>query len=150
VPTVFSTRDLQLLGRGESDELRLILRSYAETVALYIRMSRNLPQVRAVFHEDMDRSAFEDLERWLDLPLPRSHRYYESSKVRRYPDPVEYADMFSALQRIYDQLRNDAKAEFRALQAEQNDNHLSESHFTPIGKLHREVDAIIRELSPKD
>ena len=150
LPTVASTRGLQVLVRGESDDLRTILRNYAEVAGLYIRMARNLPHVRAVFHEDVERSTFEGLERWLDIPLAGSDRYYEAAKVNRYEDlgdALGHAESFAALQAIYDGLRQEAGAEFRALQAEQNDNHLNAAHFTAIGTIQRQIDAIVRDLS---
>ena len=150
LPTVMSTRDLQLLVQGRSDELRVILTNYAETACLYLRMLRNLPHVQAVFHEHVDRNTFDGLERWLDLPLAQAHRYYDTSKVRRYDamDPsLAYADVLAALDRLYDELRQEAAREFRALQAEQNDNHLSDTHFTAVGRLHRELSAIVRTLA---
>ena len=150
LPTVASTRGLQVLVRGESDDLRTILRNYAEVAGLYIRMARNLPHVRAVFHEDVGRPTFDALERWLEVPLEGSHRYYEASKVNRYEGldgTLGYPEIFAALEGIYDGLRQEAGAEFRALQAEQNDNHLSAAHFTAIGKIQRQIDAVIRDLT---
>ena len=150
LPTVASTRGLQVLVRGESDDLRTILRNYAEVAGLYIRMARNLPHVRAIFHEDVGRPTFDELERWLGVQLASSDRYYETAKVNRYEDlggALGHAESFAALQAIYDGLRQEAGTAFRALQAEQNDNHLSAAHFTAIGKLQRQVDAVIRNLT---
>jgi hypothetical protein len=151
--TVMSTRDLQVLGRGESDTFREMLCSYAETAALYVRMARTLPQVRAVFHEDVDRATFDGLSRWLGVPLDRSHLYYDPTKVRRYPaieEAGEHAATFRQLAEVYGQLREASRAEFPALQAEQNDNHLDldGTHFTGLGKAQRTLAALIRELAP--
>jgi hypothetical protein len=150
--TVLSTRDLQLFAQGQSDGLRPILTGYAQTAALYVRMSRNLSHVCAVFHEDIDRSVFDDLARWLDVPLPRSHLYYEKSKVRHHADldpATDGFDLLQAVQGIYEQLRTDARTGFRALQIEQNDHHLDGSHFTAMGKIQRDLDAVLRDLAPK-
>jgi hypothetical protein len=150
VPTILSTRGLQMLVRGESDPLETILSGYAETAALYIRMLRILPAVRAVFHEHVDRATFDGLEHWLGVPLAQSDRYYRQSEVRHYDATTAglgHEDVLAALDRVYDGLERDAAMEFRALQAEQNDNHLSDTHFTAIGRLDRELRAIIARLS---
>ncbi len=151
LPTVTSTHELQLLVRGESDEIRQILRSYGETARLYIRMLRNLPHVRAVFQEEAGRSKFDELAQWLGIPLPRSHGYYDAGKIRKYPDLDQGSPVFeamAALDRVYSLLRQaNANASWK-LQAEQNNNHLREDHFTEIGHADRQLSEIIRGLGP--
>jgi len=151
LPTVMSTRELQMLVRGESDEIRQIIRSYAETARLYIRMLRNLPHVGAFFHEEAGRPKFEELERWLGVPLSRSHQYYDLEKIRKYPAldlDSEIYGLIAALEQIYGVLRRNSAAEIRKLQAEQNNNHLLDDHFTDIGNADRRLGDMIRDLAP--
>lgn len=148
--TVASTQQLQLLLQGASDESRQIVRSYAETARLYIRMLRTLPHVRAVFQEDVDRSTFDGLAQWLGVPLPRSHEYYDPKQVRIYPALDQASPLFdviATLERIYGMLRRTGAASPR-LQAEQNNNHLRDDHFTEIGAADRQLTAIIQGLGP--
>ena len=61
VATAISARDLQVLGSGASDSLKVILRNFVEVIGLYLRALRLLPNVRAVFHDGADQEVFADL-----------------------------------------------------------------------------------------
>ncbi len=138
--TALSTRDLQLLSRGESDGMQAIMRNVADVVSLYVRMLRNLPHVRAVFHEDLNAQVFEGLQAWLDVPLAAGAAYYDARRVRSYDDAQltsEESLSMMAIRQLYADLRVGVKSGFATPQLEQNDGHLSSDHYTLLGSLDR-------------
>ena len=138
--TVLSTRDLQMLSQGETDGVRVIMRSFAEVLALFIRMLRNLPHVRAVIHEDVDAETFRTLQQWLDVSLAGSYSYYRSERIRGYEASQLHADDLETLQALrecYDDLRGCLVSTFEVPQLEQNDKHLNMAHYTVLGSLDR-------------
>jgi len=151
LPTISSTQQLQLLVQGATEEIRHIVRGYAEAARLYIRMLRNLPHVRAVFLEDADRQTFKGLEEWLGVPLPGTHAYYDRDKIANHPAPEadgEIHQAIAALEQVYQLLRRADQASGPRLQLEQNNNHLRDDHFTLIGDADRRLGMILRDLAP--
>jgi hypothetical protein len=149
LPTAISTRDLQILTLGQTDGLKTILRNTVEVIALYIQMTRLLPYVRAVFHDRVEHELFQDLQAWLDTPLPNALTYYDRARVRDYSQAqVEDipADVIEAIQRLYLDLRESASAGFVTPQLEQNDHHLSPTHYTALGSLDRRARVLAEAL----
>jgi hypothetical protein len=135
-----STRDLQLLLGGDTNGLDVILKNQMEVIAFYVRALRLLPHVRAVFHEDVAPSTFEALSAWLGTPLDRAFSYYDQSRVRTYVvDQVEDGrrELLVQIRDVYAALRTAAAAGFTTPQLEQNDNHLSPTHYTALGSIDR-------------
>jgi hypothetical protein len=152
--TILSTRDLQELLIGRNDGLPAIMRSYVDTVRLFIRMLRTLPHVRAVCHEDVDRATFDRLEDWLGVGLTDAHRYYDAGRVLSYSeaglDQVT-REHVALLRTLYGQLRHDLRTGFATPQLDQNNNHLNPDHLTPLGRLSRRADlTAARLLAPHD
>ena len=148
--TALSTRDLQVLSRGETDGVRAIMRNFAEVVALYMRMMRNLPHVRAVFHEQMDAEAFATLQTWLGVSLAGAAAYYDTQRVRSYDDGQLTPDerqMMTVLRQLYADLRDGSACGFTAPQLEQNDGHLSPTHYTMLGSIDRRARTIAEHLA---
>ena len=145
-----STRGLQLLTTGETDGMRAILRNLAEAVVLYVRMLRNLPHVRAVFHDRAGPALFAELGAWLDLPLEGAAAYYDAGRVRAHdPSVLDAADQrpMALLRELYADLGRGVAEGFRTPQLEQNDGHLSAEHFTLLGSIDRRARLIAAELS---
>ena len=148
--TVLSTRDLQLLSHGQTDGLRAIMRNFADAVALYVRMLRNLPHVRAVFHESLDVAHLEDLQGWLGIANFRALTYYDTRRVRSYDElqltEDERASM-AVIQQLYADLREGALSGFATPQLEQNDRHLSPQHYTVLGSIDRRARLLSKHFS---
>jgi hypothetical protein len=148
--TILSTRDLQELLIGRTDGLPAIMRSYVDTVQLFIRMLRTLPHVRAVCHEDVDRGTFDRLEDWLGVRLTDAHLYYDNTRVLSYNeaglDQVTCGHV-AMIRTLYDQLRQELRIGFAIPQLDQNNNHLKPSHFTPLGRLSRQADEVAASLA---
>ena len=150
VETAISTRDLQLLGRGETDGLAAILRNVVEMIGFYVRAVRLLPHVRAVFHGHVDAETFQELAQWLGTPLPAAIAYYDSSRVRDYsqasigPEPPPCLD---AVCELYRDLRSAAAKGFATPQLEQNDHHLNPTHYTTLGSLDRRARMLTHALT---
>jgi Sulfotransferase family len=135
-----STHALQSLSGVGVEGPRAVMGNYARTVALYVRLLRNLPHVRAVFHEDMAPPVFDALGAWLNLPLDGAAGYYETARVARYgregldDEALRHLD---ALVQLHADLRATAAEGFARPQLEQNDGHLASGHFTPLGSIAR-------------
>ena len=148
--TALSTRDLQVLSRGDSDGIRVIMRNFTDVVALYARMLRNFPNVRAVFHEDRHVQTFEGLQRWLGVPLVAGGAYYDAKRVRTYDDAQltpEARESMDVIRQLYADLRNGAARGFATPQLEQNDGHLSSNHYTLLGSIDRRARILSEHLS---
>lgn len=133
---VSSTRGLQELAGGKVTSLAANMASYAGTAALYLRALRNLPNVRAVFHEDVTRDTFADLGRWLDISLDGAETYYEDARVHSYDMSsldAEEQRRFGLLDDLYDAVRAASAEDGRRLQIGQNDGNIREGHYTPVG-----------------
>ena len=147
--TILSTRDLQDLLIGRNDGLPAIMRSYVDTIRLYIRMTRILPHVRAVCHEDVSRETFDGLQSWLGVDLPNAHTYYDASRVLSYSaadlDDGERGHL-AQLHALYDRLRRELRTGFVTPQLDQNNNHLNPGHLTPLGRLSRDADEVAAGL----
>ena len=148
--TVLSTRDLQLLSRGETDGLRAIMRNFVDCVGLYVRMLRNLPHVRAVFHESLDAATFEDLQGWLEITSGRASTYYDTRRVRSY-DVLQLTEderaSMAVIQQLYADLREGVLSGFATPQLEQNDRHLSPQHHTLLGSIDRRARLLSKHFS---
>ena len=148
--TAISTRDLQVLGSGASDSLKVILHSVVEVIGLYLRTLRLLPHVRAVFHDAVDQEIFTDLAKWLAVPLPNAQNYYDQARIRTYDitqcEGVE-KEVLTALASLYSDLRSTAQFGFPKPQLEQNDRHLSPSHYTLLGSMDRRARVIADALA---
>jgi hypothetical protein len=145
-----STHGLQILTRGEADELRRILLNSVESIVLYIRCLRLFPHVRAVFHEGVDAAVFSELSAWLDVPLTGALAYYQPGRVRSY-DPSSLdaigPDILTAVAKLYEDLRAATAAGCHRLQLEQNDNHFDLEHYLPIGDIDRRARFICATLA---
>lgn len=145
VATILSTRDLQVLLSGNTDGLPGIMRGYVDTVLLFVRMLRALPNVRALCHEDIDRATFDQLEEWLCVKLPHSHTYYDSDRVLSYDDndlddPTRH--LTALLRELYGNLREGIRNGFATPQLDQNNHHLSPTHLTRLGHVARQAEML--------
>ena len=149
VSAIGSTRGLQLLSGGPVEDVRSVMVAYASVVALYIRMLRNFPHVRAIFHEDVGPKTFVSIERWLGVSLAGSAEYYEHGRVRRYAvDHFEEEDRehLGTLSTLYTDLRNSAPHEAGRPQLEQNDGNPNPAHYTALGAIDRRARVIAGAL----
>jgi len=140
-----STRGIQMYAGGEVTTMAANMANYAEMAALYLRALRNLPNVRAVFHEDVNPDTFRELGRWLDVPLDGAESYYDSSRVRSY-DASSFTEeerrRLGLLDDVYEAIRAAARENRSRLQLEQNDANLSEGHYTPFGHAARKAEMV--------
>lgn len=146
IDVLISTRGLAELHGNEAASHAQVLKSFLHVVALYIRFLRNLPSVRAVFHEGIDATVFEQTGQWLDLDLGEAAKYYDGKRVRHYTldDVPEHAQALAlSVMEIYEELRDLVGAGVDLPQLEQNNNHLSPTHFTPLGSLNRRVEQLL-------
>jgi hypothetical protein len=138
---VGSTRSLQHATGTETDSARALIANYAEVVELYVRMLRNLPHVRAVFHNDMGAATFAGLGDWLGVSLTGAEAYYDSARVQAYSTAGLDEDetrLLDALQALYADLRAlAAEGGARLPQLEQNDAVPKPGHYTPLGSIAR-------------
>ncbi len=148
--TLLSTQELQRYTIGQAESLAWVMRNYLAVMTLYLRCLRVLPHVQAICHEDMDRAGFDRLATWLAVPLPQAHEYYDSSRVRAYSDAALDAHSrlkLAPIRALYDRLRRGLRDGFTLPQLDQNNAHLSATHFTPLGRLAREVEKLMTSLS---
>lgn len=146
IDVLISTRGLAELHGNEAATHTQVLKSFLHVVALYIRFLRNLPSVTAVFHEGIDATVFQQTGLWLGLDLGEAAKYYDGKRVRHYTleDVPEHAHALAlSVMDIYNQLRDIVSAGIDLPQLEQNNNHLSPTHFTPLGNLSRRVEKLI-------
>lgn len=146
---LISTRGLAQFNGGEVASHAEVLRTFFEVIALYIRALRNLPHVRAIFHESADDRAFAALEQAWSIALPGAARYYDNRKVRHYTlDDVPQAHHAIVVEAIaiYDAFQQAALAGFDLLQIEQNNGHLHPDHFTVLGRLSWRVSRFLASL----
>ena len=134
----------------EMDELFAFHCRHFYVVALYVRMLRNLPHVRAVFHESLDTDAFAALQAWLEFPLTGADTYYDQRRVRSYDDSTlsaEDREVMNHIRKLYDDLSGGVSAVFVTPQLEQNDGHLSPDHYTLLGSIDRRARTLSEHLS---
>lgn len=144
--TLLSTQELQRYTIGAPESLVWIMRNYLAVIALYFTCMRVLPNVRAVCHEDMDRAGFDRLQDWLGVALPGAHEYYDKTRVRSYNETVLDAASrlkLAPIRSLYARLRQGVHEGFALPQLGQNNAHLSMAHFTPLGRLAREVNGLM-------
>lgn len=146
---VGSTRSLQQTTATEADSPRALIGNYAEVVELYLRMLRNLPHVRAVFHHDMGEPTFAALSDWLGVSLDGAAAYYDGARVQHYSPEGLDADetrLLEALQALYADLQQMTAQGVRLPQLEQNDALPKPGHYTPLGSIARRA-RFIREAA---
>ncbi len=152
--TILSTRDLQELLIGRTDGLPAIMRSYVDTVRLFVRMLRTLPNVRALCHEDVNRETFDHLGDWLGVDLADAYRYYDTARMRSYSTAgLDEATQkhVAVLRELFERLRSQIKTGFTTPQLDQNNKHLNPGHLTLLGRLSRDADEIAAGLpAPTD
>ncbi len=144
-----STRSLQKTTGTEADSPRALIANYAEVVELYVRMLRNLPHVRAVFHHDMGQATFAALEGWLGVSLDGAAAYYDGARVQSHsPDDLDTDEtrLLEALQALYADLRALTAEGVGLPQLEQNDAVPKPGHYTPLGSIARRA-RFIREAA---
>jgi hypothetical protein len=147
--TMLSTRDLQVLLSGHTEGLPNIMRNYVDTVLLFVRMLRVLPNVRAVCHEDIDRPTFDRLENWLGVRLPDSHCYYDANRVLSYDASLldeRTQHLVGLLREVYNNVRQGVRNGFATPQLDQNNNHLDPAHLTPLGHIARQAEMLAEGL----
>ena len=150
---VRSTQGLQVLTGMEQEPLAALLDNYLEVVGLFLCALRNLPHVRAVFHEDMSVAEMARIGEWLQVDLSGAVDYYEKVRTRSYENDAvaehEHALLQPVLQ-IYADLRRCAGEGFAKPQLEQNDNNFAPGHYTDLGALVRRVKVISESLMAAD
>jgi hypothetical protein len=148
--TLLSTQGLQRYTIGTAESLAWVMRNYLAVIALYLRCLRVLPHVQAICHEDANRADFDRLEAWLGVPLPRAHSYYEAGRVRPYTDTALDAASrlkMAPIRALYANLRQGVRDGFALPQLDQNNAHLVSTHFTPLGRLTRDVEKLMASLA---
>jgi hypothetical protein len=140
ISAVKSTRDLQLLVGTEVDSASNLLANYLETVELFVCAVRNLPHVRAVFHEDMGAAQLQSIGSWLNVDLSASQAYYDQARVRPY-DGSGFGDgdreRIENVMQLYADLRLEVNAGLTTPQIEQNDSNFAPGHYTALGSIAR-------------
>jgi hypothetical protein len=140
IAAVKSTRDLQLLVGAEVDSASNLLANYLETLQLFVCAVRNLPHVRAVFHEEMGAARLESLGSWLNVDLSASHAYYDQARVRPYDGrgfgDGDYGRLEKVMQ-LYADLQVEVNAGLTTPQIEQNDSNFAPGHYTSLGSIAR-------------
>lgn len=137
----------QMSGQAATDAM--ILANYAQTLALFTRLVRILPNVRALIHEDIDAQVFATLSDWLGTPLDGASAYYDRTKERRRGSRMLAADDAHGLDLLttaFEDLRGAVSTGFERLQLEQNNRNPDPAHFTAIGSLDARVNLIERFL----
>ena len=141
----------QMSGDAATDAM--ILANYAQTLALFTRLARILPHVRALIHEDIDAQVFASLADWLGTPLDGASAYYDRSKERQRvlnTLATEDAHGLTLLVTAFEDLRRAVVTGFERLQLEQNNRNPDPAHFTAIGSLDARVNLIERFLRGRD
>jgi hypothetical protein len=140
IAAVKSTRGLQMLGGTEVDSPFNLLANYLETVELFVDAIRNLPHVRAVFHEDMGAEQFQSIGSWLNVDLSTSQAYYDQARIRPH-DGNGFGDgddeRLEKVMQLYADLRFEMNAGPTIPQIEQNDSNFSPGHYTLLGSIAR-------------
>jgi hypothetical protein len=149
VATVISTRDLQILLVGRTDGVPVTLRSYLDTIGLFVRMLRALPHVRAVCHEDITPAAFDALQHWLGVDLAGCAGYYQPGRVLPYSDAsLSESDraLMAPVVALYAELRAALAQGFATPQLDQSNNHFSPTHLTALGRIAKQAAALAATL----
>lgn len=147
---VQSSQDFQGMTGGDVTPFEMLMASYVTAVSLCIVMLRNLPHVHIVFHDTMNRRTFAQLEKALQIRLPRAPRYYDRHRVRTYdPAPLLRAEGEKAQQMLdlYRDFRAAALRGFDLIQIGQNSANPSPTHLTPLGNLARRCELISEGLA---
>jgi hypothetical protein len=146
---LMSTRGLAELNGSRVSTMAEALAGYFAVVQLFFRALRNLPHVEVIFHEAVDPATFSRLERWLGVSLPHAADYYSGGKVRHYElaaiPPAQQPLVAEAID-LYDKLKRETLAGFELIQIEQNAGHFDPNHFTPLGRLSRDVSNFLRTI----
>ena len=146
VAVVQSTHDLQVLSGAPADDPRTLMGHYA---AVYTRMLRTFPNVRALCHEDVAPPTFDALGEWLGVPLDGAARYYhpERVRVRKEANFVgEDLNHLRQLEALYADLRAMVLEGVATPQLEQNDANFDPAHYTALGSIDRRARVIANIL----
>jgi hypothetical protein len=146
IDVLMSTRGLAELQGNRAESYEVVLRSFLHVIALYIRFLRNLPNVTAVFHENIDKELFQRTGEWLGADLADAPQYYDEARVRHYTleqVPEHSRELAINVIEIYQDLRGQNSDGIRLVQLEQNSNHILATHFTPLGALHKRIEQIL-------
>ena len=104
IDVLMSTRGLAELNGDEAAGYDTVLKSFLQVMALYIRFLRNLPSVRAVFHEDLGEAVLRDTGAWLGVDLGEAAGYVLTLPDKRTiylaGDTNVFTDM-SLIQQLY-------------------------------------------------
>ena len=122
-----------------------LMAGFVAALKLCILMLRNLPNVHIVFHDNMTRDTFADLEQRLQVDLSGAHLYYDQKKVRAFdPAPMlhDHGDRARLVLDLYAYFRAAAIEGFELIQLEQNNSNPSPSHLTTLGHLARRCEMI--------
>ncbi|MET0893355.1 MAG: hypothetical protein ABWY01_07290, partial [Pseudoxanthomonas sp.] len=139
------------LQAGSEANQALVLYNYLQVMDVYMRMLRNLPNVRALCHEDADAAAINGVGEWLQLDLRHAGAYYQDNRVHHYPlDAVapSLRERLAVVSDIYGQFRKSVLHGFELVQLGQNEHHLDPAHFTALGDLGRRVRLNLAALAP--
>jgi len=144
-----SNRGLAAWTGGESPDCRLVMRSFLWVMRLYIRALRNLPNVRAIFHEQVSPQTFEALSDWLGLDLRGSFGYYSDTKVKAY-SRAALSDgdrlLLERTEALYAELSLQACAGYELVQIDQNNATIDPTHGSRLGELYRRIDEAIAAI----
>ena len=135
-----SFRGMQEATGGVPDGPAVALANFAETVALFTKMTRTFPHVRAVIHEDIAPAAFDAVGEWLGVDLGEASSYYDTARIRRYeqaPSSAEDEQFIAQTTLLYEDLRRMIAAGIEQPQLEQNDGNLTPNHYTALGSIDR-------------
>ncbi len=150
---LMSTRGLAQLNGGRVASHTEVLAGLLAVVQLYFRALRNLPHVHVVFHEKVDAGVFNSLGKALGTDLGPALDYYDHRKVRHYTlddIPALHRTATAEAMALYEDFMREALAGFSLVQIEQNDGHLDQAHFTPLGRLSSRVTRFLGELVDRD
>jgi hypothetical protein len=146
IDVLMSTRGLAELLGSRAESYEVVLKSFLHVIALYTRFLRNLPNVTAVFHEDIDKDVFQRTGEWLAADLGNAPEYYDQARVRHYTleeVPEHSQELAINVIEIYQDLRRQHVDGVRLVQLEQNSHHILSTHFTPLGALHKRIEQIL-------
>lgn len=144
-----SNRGLAEWTKGESPNCRRVMRSYLWVMRLYIRALRNLPNVLAVFHEQVSPEIFEEMSDRLGLDLRSSLRYYSDQRTKTYAAdalPNDERSLVESVVTLYRELSQQAQEGYELVQIDQNLSSIDPRHPTRLGHLYRWIDMTIQDL----
>lgn len=135
---IHSTRAFQRHGGTDVAPAAQVLRSLATTILLFTRMTRTMPHVRAVAHEDVDAETFESLSDWLGVTLAGAAGYYDEARVRDHAADAlddKAAHALGLLASVHEELRALLRNGIDRPQLEQNRRNPGRDHLTALGAI---------------